>query len=88
VPRAATPAAVKFSGPDTGITYLVATAASGATTRQAFDELTTTLFGHLQGAAVETVRDWLSQHLDGRSHMAYVAGRRVDLEATSNTSSG
>jgi hypothetical protein len=69
--------AAKFSGPDSGITYLVATARAGA----AFDELTTEIFGHLSGDAVGPVRAWVTQHLDGRSHGAYVAGWRVDLEA-------
>ncbi|MFI6828073.1 hypothetical protein ACIBG5_13295 [Kribbella sp. NPDC050241] len=74
--------ALKFSGPDTGITYLVATAATGATTGKAFEQLRTTAFGHLQGDAVAPVQDWVSRHLDGRSHIAYVAGWRVDLEVT------
>jgi hypothetical protein len=72
--------ALKFSGPDTGITYLVATAATGATTQKAFDELRAKVFGHLSGSAVQPVQDWVTQHLDGRSHTAYVAGWRVDLQ--------
>jgi len=72
--------ALKFSGPDTGITYLVATAATGATTDKAFEQLWSTVFGHLHGDAVAPVQTWVSQHLDGRSHIAYVAGWRVDLE--------
>lgn len=74
--------ALKFSGPDTGLTYLVATAATGATTEKAFDQLRTAVFSHLNGAAVAPVQDWVSQHLDGRSHIAYVAGWRVDLEVS------
>ncbi|WP_433016736.1 hypothetical protein [Kribbella sp. CA-294648] len=74
--------ALRFSGPDTGITYLVATAASGATTRKTFDQLRAQVFGHLSGSAVGPVRDWVTLHLDGRSHSAYVAGWRVDLAVT------
>jgi hypothetical protein len=76
--------ALRFSGPDTGITYLVATAATGATTQKTFEQLRARVFGHLSGRAVEPVRDWVTQHLDGRSHSAYVAGWRVDLQVTSN----
>lgn len=70
--------ALKFSGPDSGITYLVATGASA----QSFDQLRTSVFGHLHGDAVAPVQAWISQHLDGHSHSAYVAGWRVDLEVT------
>lgn len=76
--------ALKFVGPDTGITYLVATAATGTTTQKTFEELRAKVFGHLSGTAVEPVRDWVTQHLDGRSHSAYVAGWRVDLQVTNN----
>jgi hypothetical protein len=76
--------ALKFSGPDTGITYLVATAAAGATTEKTFDQLRVKVFGHLSGSAVGPVRDWVTLHLDGRSRSAYVAGWRVDLEVTNN----
>ena len=72
--------ALKFSGPDTGITYLVATAATAATSSNAFEQLQTTVFGHLKGGAVAPIKGWVAQHLDGRSHVAYVAGWRVDLE--------
>lgn len=64
--------ALKFSGPDVGITYLVATAAASADFEQ--------VLRHLSGNAVQPVRDWVNQHLDGRSHIAYVAGWRVDLQ--------
>lgn len=74
--------ALKFSGRDTGLTYLVATAATGATSQKTFEQLTGKVFGHLSGSAVEPVRDWLTQHLDGNSHSVYVAGWRADLEVT------
>ncbi|MEV0289737.1 MULTISPECIES: hypothetical protein [unclassified Kribbella] len=64
--------ALKFSGPDSGITYLVATAAAP----KDFEKV----LGHLSGSAVQPVREWTNQHLDGRSHTAYVAGWRVDLK--------
>jgi hypothetical protein len=76
--------ALKFSGPDTGITYLVATAATGATTQKSFEQLRAKVFGHLSGSAVEPLRDWVTQHLDGRSHSAYVAGWRIDLQIAAN----
>lgn len=75
--------ALKFSGPDDGgITYLVATAATGTTSEKAFAQLRSTVFGHLRGDAVAPVQEWISQHLGGGSHIAYVAGWRVDLEVT------
>ncbi|HZX07917.1 hypothetical protein [Kribbella sp.] len=75
--------ALKFSGPDDGgLTYLVGTAATGATTGKAFEQLRTTVFGHLRGDAVTPVQEWIGRHLDGRSHIAYVAGWRVSLEVT------
>ena len=64
--------AVKFSAPEAGITYLVATAATSADFQQ--------VLRHLSGHAVQPLRDWVNQHLDGRSHIAYVAGWRVDLQ--------
>lgn len=71
--------ALKFSGPnDGGITYLVATAAPDT----AFEQLRAAVFGRLQGAAVAPMQDWIGQHLDGRSHAAYVAGWRVSLEVS------
>jgi hypothetical protein len=66
--------ALKFSGPDTGITYLVATGATSA-------QLSEDLLGRVHGSAVAPIQDWVSRHLDGRTHIAYVAGWRVDLEA-------
>jgi hypothetical protein len=75
--------ALKFSGPDDGgITYLVSTAATGATTSKAFEQLRATVFGHLRGDAATPVQEWVGRHLDGRSHIAYVAGWRVSLEVT------
>ncbi|NUR94601.1 MAG: hypothetical protein HOV67_04995 [Kribbellaceae bacterium] len=70
--------ALKFSGPnDGGLTYLVATAVPDS----GFEQLRATVFGHLHGAAVAPVQEWIGAHLDGRSHVAYVAGWRVSLEA-------
>jgi hypothetical protein len=66
---------VQMSGPDTGITYLVAS----ADTQETFVDLQAKVFGHLRGAAVEPFKQWLTGHLDGRSHLAYIAGWRVDL---------
>ncbi|WP_427885131.1 hypothetical protein ACQHIV_23395 [Kribbella sp. GL6] len=75
--------ALKFSGPDDGgLTYLVTTAAAGAETGKAFEELRGTVFGHLRGAAVAPVQEWIGRNLDGRSHIAYVAGWRVSLEVS------
>lgn len=65
--------ALKFSGPDSGITYLVATGQTSA-------ELSEDLLGRLHGSAVAPIQDWVSGHLDGKTHIAYVAGWRVDLE--------
>ncbi|WP_432888438.1 hypothetical protein ACQPYH_07610 [Kribbella sp. CA-245084] len=65
--------ALKFSGADTGITYLVATGATSA-------QLSEDLLDRLHGSAVAPIQDWVSQHLDGKTHIAYVAGWRVDLE--------
>jgi hypothetical protein len=76
---------VQMSGPDTGITYLLASAATGPTTQPAFDELQGKVFGHLRGDAVQPSRQWLAGHLDGRSHIAYVAGWRVDLQVFHGT---
>ncbi|GAA0939392.1 hypothetical protein GCM10009554_29090 [Kribbella koreensis] len=73
---------LKFSGPDEGITYLVATAATGPTSQETFAQLADKLFGHLSGSAVQPMRDWLTKHLDGNSHSAYVAGWRADFEVT------
>lgn len=66
---------VQMLGPDTGITYLVV----GGPTQQAFGDLHAKVFGHLRGDAAEPLRRWLAEHLDGRSHLAYVAGWRVEL---------
>lgn len=76
---------VQMSGPDTGITYLLASAAVGGDSQKAFDELQTKIFGHLRGNAVEPLKQWLAGHLDGRSHIAYVAGWRVDLQVFHGT---
>lgn len=77
----------QMSGPDTGITYFLASAAVGGSTQEAFDELRTKLFGHLDGSAVEPLNQWLSEHLDGRSHIAYVGGWRVDLQVFHSSAS-
>jgi hypothetical protein len=66
---------VQMMGPDTGITYFVV----GGPTQQAFADLHAKVLGHLRGDAVEPLRRWLAEHLDGRSHLAYVAGWRVEL---------
>ncbi|MEU4394093.1 hypothetical protein [Kribbella sp. NPDC023855] len=71
--------ALKFSGPDTGITYLVATATNGATTPETFNQLRIKVFAHLRGNAVGPVFDWVGLHLGGPSRSAFVAGWRVDL---------
>jgi hypothetical protein len=70
---------------DTGITYLLVNAATGATTQPAFDKLQGKVFGHLRGDAAQPLRQWLAGHLDGRSHIAYVAGWRVDLQVFHGT---
>jgi hypothetical protein len=67
---------VQFSGPDTGITYLVA----GTHSQKAFAQLQSRLFKHLKGPAVQPLNHWLTTHRDGRSHIAYVAGWRIDLQ--------
>jgi hypothetical protein len=72
---------VQMSGPDTGITYLLAAATAGPNTTKAFTTLQGQLLDHLAGPAVTPLHQWLTEHQDGRSHSAYVAGWRVDLQS-------
>jgi hypothetical protein len=72
---------VQMSGPDTGITYLLAATTAGQNTPATFAALHQQLLNHLTGPAVAPLRQWLTAHADGRSHSAYVAGWRVDLQA-------
>jgi hypothetical protein len=82
---------VTMSGPDTGITYLAAAAsdmsagAERAVTEKAFTTLLGRVFGHVQGSAVTPFGQWLEAHWDGRSHTAFVAGWRLDLQLIHGT---
>jgi len=74
-------------GPD-GISYLlvsVADTSKDATEQanyKAFADLVETAFGVVQGPGTADVRNWITQHIDGESHTAYVSGWRVELTVT------
>jgi hypothetical protein len=56
--------------------------AKKATTKKAFQDWVDAAFGLVQGGGVLDVKRWIGEHLDGKSHSAYVCGWRVDLKVT------
>ncbi|MBB6567205.1 hypothetical protein HPO96_36415 [Kribbella sandramycini] len=74
-----------------GITYLLISindsgaGATKAANLAAYGELAETTYELVEGPGIEGVRQWLQQHQDGTSHTAYVAGWRIELQATYGT---